>query len=668
MNLFKKDEYKGSSSHLKDNLNIIKIMNRRLVVFMAAIVFVASALIARLYYVQIINHDYYASLVASKELASMQVGTARGEIYDRNGELIVTNKPINTIDFYTDYAISMDEQWELALKFARRYEVDFELMNRELKDLYLFLNDNGADLVSDEEVKELGFDTDKVDQLKLARITDVHLDTLSEIEKESFKIYLLMNNQTQRNAAVILENASDEDISYLSEHQDEFPGFSWGTTWERAYVGPDGLQSLIGYVQDIPYEKLSYMNAKGYANNDKIGTSGLEYMYEEYLSGIKTEYKNDPNTNETIELVKGQKGHDLVLTLDLKLQQQVEAFIKEEWASMKKQARREYMHGLDYVVSDPQTGEVLSIVGLRETEDDIVYNDPSMVFLDAFPVGSVVKGATVYAGLQEKVVKPNEVIQDSPLYIAGTQPRVSWTNLGLVTDLTALQKSSNIYMFMVAIRLGGGTYIPNAPLQLSKPIEDTFALLRNYFSQFGLGVRTQVDFPREETGYKGNNEHVGLLLEFSVGQYDNYNAMQLNQYISTVANGGYRLKPYLVKEVRNSLDNSIALRNTPVILNELEGKESLERVQEGLRLCAFMGDCGPYGSKPYTSAGKTGTAEYTDHGGKDMINNAFVFFAPFENPEIAISCIHSGAYYDGFYENACKVLTPKVADYYMNSQ
>ncbi len=668
MNLFKKDRYKGSSNHLQTSIDMMKSMNRRLMFLMLSIAIVAGSLIGRLYYIQILNADYYQSLVTSKETVPRVQGTARGEIFDANGELIVTNKPINTINFYTNYGLSMDAQWELAMKFAKQYEVDFKLMDRELKDLWLFLNDNGNDLISNEELKKIDYDSKEADRIKLSRVTDEHLATLSDEEKEAFKIYLKMNTQTQRNAAVILENASDEDISFLSEHQADFPGFSWGTTWKRDYVGPSGLESLIGTIQDIPAEKLSYMRAKGYATNDKIGTSGLEYAYEEYLSGVKSEFKIDPTTGESIPIVKGEKGHDLILTIDLKLQKQVEAVIEEQWNSIKNQANREYMHGIDYVLSDPQTGNILAIVGLRQDADGNTYNDPSAVMLEAFTVGSVVKGATVYAGLQEGAIKPGEVIFDAPMYIAGTPSRRSWRNLGNMTDVTALQRSSNIYMFNIAIRMGGGKYIPNGPLNFSKPIDQNFAQLRNYFGQFGLGVETMADYPREELGYKGETQNGGLLLEFAIGQYDNYNAMQLNQYVSTVANNGYRLKPNFVKEVRNSIDNTVIFKNSPEIINELTGKQSLARVQEGFRMCAFMGDCGPYRTKPYTSAGKTGTAEYSSYG-VTMINNSFIFYAPFENPEIASSCIHSAAYYyPRDYENICKIINPKVADIYMNSR
>ena len=83
--------------------------------------------------------------------------------------------------------VSVDERFELAMKFAKRYEVEFDLVERELKDLYLFLNDNGEDLISQEEIVKLDHDQDKIDKLKLERVTKDHLATLSDLEKEAFK-------------------------------------------------------------------------------------------------------------------------------------------------------------------------------------------------------------------------------------------------------------------------------------------------------------------------------------------------------------------------------------------------------------------------------------------------------------------------------------------------
>lgn len=659
--------YKGSSYHLKKDLDVVKTINKRLIILMVFILAIASGLIARLYYIQIVDAEHYQNLVTRKETNPIATRTARGEIFDRNGKMIVKNKPINTINYMSERYLSLDDRYELALKFANQYEVSYDLVERELKDLWLFLNDNGRDLITDEELKEHNYNQDIIDNLKLSRVTDAHLNTLTEIQKEAFKVYLLMNTETQGNAAIILENASDTDISFLAENQSEFPGFTWGTTWEREYVGKGGLERLIGQVGEIPAEKLDFMVAKGYARNDIIGVSGLEYQYEALLSGIKTEHRIDPITGELQQMVQGRKGHDVHLTIDMELQEKVEAYLFETWNNIKEQPGRENREGLDYVISDPMSGEILAIVAVREDSNGNPYNAPEEIFFQAHPVGSVVKGATVYMGLEEGVVEQDEIIIDRPMHIVGTQPRVSWQTLGPVNDLTSLQRSSNIYMFMVAIRLGGGTYIPNAPLNFKKPIGETFSLMRNYFSQFGLGVETMVDYPREEMGYKGSTQNGGLLLEYAIGQYDNYNALQLNQYIATIANDGYRLQPFLVKEARDSHTQNLVLQNDPVVLNQVTGINSLNRVQEGLRLCAATGECGPWGSKAYTSAAKTGTAEYS-LGSTAMRNNAFVFYAPFEEPEIAISCIHSGAYEAKYnYTNVCRLVTQDIADMYMNS-
>lgn len=661
--------YKGSSYHLKEDLDVKNTIDKRLILMMVFVVAIASGLIARLYYIQIVDADHYQNLVYQKENNPIVTRTARGEFFDSTGKLVVKNKPINMITYMSEGSPSSYTKYELATNFATYYDLEYELVNRELKDLYLFLNNNGEDLVTLEELKELEYVQSAVDALKLQRVTDAHIATLTELEKEAFAVYLKMNTETYGSAAIILENASDSDISYLSENQVQFKGFGWGTTWEREYVGVKGLEGLIGSVSEIPAEKLDIFEAKGYARNDLIGIHGLEYQYESLLSGIKTQHQTDSITGELEEVVEGRKGYDLNLTIDMELQEKVQKIIFSKWNEIKDQPGRELRNGLDFVMTNPNTGEILAIVALREDSKGNVYNSPESIFLEAFPVGSVVKGATVYMGLEESVIKPGEIIVDRPLHIIGTQPRVSWQTLGPVTDLTALQRSSNIYMFMVAIRLGGGTYVENAPLNFSKPIAQTFSLMRNYFSQFGLGVETMVDYPREETGYKGSAQNGGLLLEFSIGQYDNYNAMQLNQYISTVANGGYRLQPYIVSEVRDSYTGDLVVKNTPNILNELSGKDSLARVQEGLRLCAANVDCGSLRLKTYTSAAKTGTAEYTDYAsGTEMRNNAFVMYAPFEKPEIAISCIHSGAYEAKYnYSNQCRDISIEIADIYMNS-
>ncbi len=119
--------------------------------------------------------------------------------------------------------------------------------------------------------------------------------------------------------------------------------------------------------------------------------------------------------------------------------------------------------------------------------------------------------------------------------------------MGTINELTALKQSSNVYMFKTAIAIGGGVYRPHAPLRINP---EAFATIRHYFSQFGLGVKTGIDLPNELSGFQGQSTRGGFLLDLAIGQYDMYTPMQLAQYVSTIANGGYRMKPQLVKEIR----------------------------------------------------------------------------------------------------------------------
>lgn len=282
-------------------------------------------------------------------------------------------------------------------------------------------------------------------------------------------------------------------------------------------------------------------------------------------------------------------------------------------------------------------------------------------FQTAYAVGSVVKGATVLTGYMTGVISPNNsTLLDEPIRIGTGKPKSSYFNTSgynnmMLNDKDALARSSNSYMFKLAIAIGDGRYLRNER-RLIIDKEKSFQKMRDHFGQFGLGVRTGIDLPGEQIGYKGNVETAqgGHALDFAIGQYDTYTPLQLAQYVSTIANGGYRMKPQIVKEIREPGDGQreigpLAQEMKPIVLNKLDASENLvKRVQEGFwKVFQSSIGTGQYlKGKPYRPAGKTGTAETVDKGTK-VWNSTLIAYAPYENPEIAMSIVIPSAYLVG---------------------
>src|SRR5690606_39151730 len=117
--------------------------------------------------------------------------------------------------------------------------------------------------------------------------------------------------------------------------------------------------------------------------------------------------------------------------------------------------------------------------------------------------------------------------------IAGTKVKKSHTHLGsALNDLQALEKSSNVYMMRIALRISGASYQYNQPLRNFD--YNSFQTMRNYYEQLGLGTKTGIDLPFEASGVIGTNPQAGNLLDLSFGQYDAYTTLQLAQYAATI--------------------------------------------------------------------------------------------------------------------------------------
>lgn len=663
-----------------------------------AVFMMFSILVLRLGVVQIVHGENYKKEVERTEDVVVSHTVPRGRMYDRTGEIIVDNAPKNAIT-YTNYGVSSKEMLEVAEKLAKLIELEPDkLHERDLKDYWLMkFPDRGDEKVPEDERKQLQEELDKkeyddaVYKLKLERITKKDLAELTEQDLEILAIYVQFNSGYTLTPTIVKnEGVTPEEFAIVSENLQYLPGVDTTTDWERVYPYESTLRTILGRITDtnegLPKEKLDYFLSRDYNRNDRVGRSYLEAQYEDVLHGQKTKVKNITNKAGSVissEVIsEGQRGKDLVLTIDMELQRAVEQILEEELQAAKRLPRTNFLDRAFVVLMDPFTGEVLTMAGKQlvkneETGQMEMQDFAAGTITTSYNVGSSVKGATILTGYQTGAITPNTYFHDRPIKIKDTPPKGSYSNnLGTLDPIGALRVSSNVYMFETAIRIGEGNYQYNQPLWLNPKAFDIF---RDSFMQFGLGTRTGIDLPNEQIGFKGTSTLPGFLLDLSIGQYDTYTTMQLAQYISTIANGGYRVQSRVVKEIREPAMEQDELGPVfqeikPNILNRIDLEPGwLESVQEGFRQVMTSGTArGTFANKPYLPAGKTGTAQAFYDGPERykydlppaVMNLSLVAYAPYENPEVAMAVMVPWAYTGNSGHTANYIIGSRVLDTY----
>ncbi|WP_082087828.1 peptidoglycan D,D-transpeptidase FtsI family protein [Domibacillus indicus] len=637
-----------------------------------------SALIFRLGIVQIVQGEDYQRKIERTEDVTVNTSVPRGKIYDRDGQIVVDNVPQNAITYTRSSSPDTEEMMETAEKLAGLIEKETDqVTERDMKDFWIGKHEEKAKAkITEAEWAAYENDElteDKIYDLQLERITEKDLSELTDAELEVLAIYREFTaGYAQTPQIVKNENVTDVEYAVVSENLSSLPGVNTTTDWERSYAYDNTLKTVLGNIssskEGLPKEMVDYYLARDYSRNDRVGKSYLEYQYEDILRGQKTKVKNitdkSGNVLDSETITEGRRGKDLVLTIDMDLQTAVEQIIEEEL----RKAKSGYHPFLDrafVTMMDPNTGEILAMAGKKYEVVDgrgKIFDFALGNMTTSYAMGSAVKGATILTGYMTGVNKPGELILDEPLKFAGTNPKSSWFNRGgamSISDTYALMRSSNVYMFKTAMEIGGTRYVKNGGLKIN---DEAFPTMRNYFSQFGLGVKTGIDLPNEQAGYKGYVDQPGKILDFAIGQFDTYTPLQLAQYVSTIANGGYRMQPHIVKEIREPVSETntigpVAEEIEPTVLNTLPLEPGwIEQVQEGFRLVAqaSQGTASSYfKDAPYKMAAKTGTAEGVYDGplkekNKNEMtwNVTLVGYAPYDNPEVAMAVVVPWAYED----------------------
>ena len=687
------DKSQGLNKVKHDSPKVLEDVILKRYIFIIVIIFLCFGIIGvRLFSLQILSRDEYTvSLERAVEKRVESTSAPRGRIYDRNYNLLVDNVAVKTIYYKKENNITTKEEVELAYKVADLIEVDYSsLTDYRLKNFWYVQNKEDAKKkITDKEWKlnkERKLSDDDIVDLIFERISEEELSKFEDRDKEAAYIYYLMNKGYSYAEKVIKsKDITEKEYAVISENIDVLHGFNTKLDWERVYLYGDTFKSILGSVssdtQGIPSELAEYYLDNGYSLADRVGISYLEYQYENYLKGTKAIYK--VLSDNTYELVsEGKRGNDIVLTIDINLQKYLEEVLTSEVMNAKGEVNTEYYNRSFAVVSDPSTGEILAMGGkqIRERENGsryIVDYTPGIVTLPVTP-GSIVKGASMLVGYKYGAINIGDTVQDDCIKIKDTPEKCSWKKLGLIDDVDALRMSSNYYQYLIAIKIGNGTYNYNEALKIDT---DAFKKYRDMYSSFGLGVKTGIDLPVESLGYTGKSTLPGHLLDFAIGQYDTYTPIQLSQYINTLANGGTRLKPYLLKEVYSQSSNDedtfgeLIYKTDVKALGKVDvDSKYIDRVKYGFNRTVVDGLGNGYMGYYTNSGGKTGTSQsFIDTDGDNVVDTetittSFVGYSPADNPKMSIVVVSpdiSNSYGEVSYTSpATKRISAKIVNKY----
>lgn len=638
---------------MKKNKKIKKknISNNRLKFILVFIIICFIVISIYLFKLILIDGSKYKVILKNKQEQYVYSGSSpRGRIYDRNHKLLVDNKAIPIIVYNKTKKLSSLKEIELASTLSKIIDIDYDKLSLiNLKEYWMIQNkDKANSKITEEEwikLKNRKITQDDIYKYKIDRITDKDLSIYSDSDKKIAYIYYLMNTGYSYDEKIIKSNASDSEYAYIAEHKDELSGIDVSYTWERIYLYGDTFRTMLGNISTITKENKKEFLSNGYELSDIVGVSYLEKQYENLLRGTKDKYKIENGVKTLVE--EGNRGKDLVLTIDIELQQEVEKILKEEVVNAKKQAATKYYNKSSVVIMEPNTGEVLAMSGIQVVKNNKeykTYDVTSGIVTNPMTVGSVVKGASMIVGYTTNSIKIGEVIADSCVKIYSKPAKCSWTKLGNLNDINALAYSSNIYQFKTAMKVDGHNYIYNGKYTAK---EQTFDTYRKIFNEFGLGSKTGIDLPVESIGNVGKSTSADLLLNFAIGQYDTYTTMQLAQYMNTFASNGNRYAPRLLKAVYEGSNDdleTLLYEVEPVLLNKVNtDSKYIERVQKGLQAVVKYGTGKNIMGNINKPAGKTGTSESfldTDSDGivdTETLSNTFVGYAPYDNPVMTIA-------------------------------
>ena len=458
--------------------------------------------------------------------------------------------------------------------------------------------------------------------------------------------------------------AEDVDVDFITRVKElGLKGVEIETTSVRKYE-TEYAAHLLGRVAAMEPSEVDYYlsQGEGYTQNDYVGREGAELAFESYLHGTPGERAVERNEDgkitssvwltdeETGEAKVPEPGDNVFLTIDIELQQMVEELLAERVPGLSDE-----VEGAACTVQLVDTGEILAAASyptfhLDTYVEDYAENstDPlkplmNRAFQGLYPPGSTFKMITAIAGLEEGKIEPNTIIRDLGRYTFWTDvnPPQCWIyrqyrqTHGPVNVTKAIEVSCNYFFYDVGRQVGIDT-------------------LDEYAAMFGLGQKTGVEL-YEEAGVVGGREfteslgqtwYEGSVTSVAIGQESTQvTPIQLTNYISTLVNGGTRYSTHLLKMVKSSDFSQVVYEYEPQVQDEINiAQENLDAVTEGMRdLTTGTGSlASAFQNLPFEVGAKTGSAQVSSTSDSNAV---FVCYAPYDDPEIAISLVveHGGS-------------------------
>ncbi len=450
--------------------------------------------------------------------------------------------------------------------------------------------------------------------------------------------------ESAENEIVLIDNITQEQAITFEVSQDKYPGFELKQSSIRNYADPFYFSHLMGYTGRL--NESDIIANPRYIRDDIIGKLGLEKVYETTLKG---EYGLKNPRNNDIPLKSALNGNSIQLTIDSELQKVLQDSIQE--VLNQKQLTR-----AAGIIMNPQNGEILAMVslpsfdnnlfskGISQQDYNMLINNTDKPLLNRciggeYAPASTVKPMVASGLLQEGIITANTTINDplgkliveNPYDASKPYIYPDWKIHGISNTYKSISDSVNVFYYTF---VGG---IPNKQKGLG------IDKLAEYYRYYGFGSLTQIDLTGESTGnvadpawkkeVKNESWLLGDTYNASIGQGGmSATPLQILNGINAVANGGDLYKPHLYSSIRGEDGNQKDIKEKELLQNISVSPENYAIVREGMRQTITDGTGYPLQSLPFTTAGKTGTAQT----GKEKNNSWFVSYGPVENPKISM--------------------------------